>query len=266
MKKQPLKISWRSWCLYKLAKKDYSAFEMAELIKKRAAASGESIDPQPIVNQLIEEELISDKRYIENQIRIHTGTQNIKGPRELRRKLKSKGGIAEEVLDDYIDDNDGIWTRLAITETNKSLSAAGYSLSRPVSIPDKLYQKIRQRLYRKGFIKNQISEALQGIKPERETPKPVPAPDILKIIERQQNSGKGPIAVRHFLKQKGINESEFTDFLDEEDEGWIESARYVLEKKFSSSAPKSKAEKGKRIRYLLGRGFLMNQINQVLDS
>jgi regulatory protein len=251
--------------LFKLGRRDYSAHEMNQLIRKRATESGQTVDPRPIVEKLVEEEIISDSRYIESQVRMYTGTSNIKGPRELRRNLMQQGGIAEDILDDYIDENDEIWNELSRKERDKTLFANGFQAKFPLFIPEKLYHKLKQKLYRKGFTRDQINFALEGISPEREIKPSVTSHDVQKLIDRQQSSGKGPIAVRQFLKQKGIEESTIQDHFDDDDETWISSAKYVMDKRFGPSAPSTKTDRGKRVKYLMGRGFLMKQINAALE-
>ena len=236
------------------------------MIGKRAAESGEVVDAEPIVHQLVDEGLIDDIRYIRNQIRLHTGPQNIKGPRELKRKLSFKGGISDDIINEWIDENADTWKELARVECQKTLSISGLSNELQQVIPEKTYQKIRQKLFRKGFTGCQIDSAMEGLSYQKDRKIAAGSYDVQKIIDKQKSIGKGPAAIRYLLKQKGFDASSIEEHLDFEDKSWVDIAKTVVEKKFGKSVSKSKSEKGKRIKYLLGKGFLVDHAKEALEE
>jgi len=264
MRKKPLKISWRSWCLYKLARRDYSAFEMRTLIQKRAADSDQEVDPVPIVSQLVEEGILDDERYVTGKIRFYTESTYRKGPKKLRDELTHKGGIAPELLDKYLDDNDAKWFGSAKKNRDKILFEKGLNAEVPQQIPDKLYLKIKRSLYTKGFTRGQIDSALEGFKPYHERTPPKPPGDIQKLVESRMSSGKGPYDIRQTLLQKGVEKETVQNYLDYPEEIWQEIAAKERIKRFGEQKPKTFKEKKKQTDFLQRRGFSFDQIRAVL--
>ncbi len=262
MPKKPLKISWRNWCLYKLAKRDYSAFEMGQLIQKRAKDSKQEVDPDPVVEKLVDDGLIDDDRYIKSQISIHTQSNNIKGPKQIRMKLKHKGGIPADLLDQYIDEMDPKWFQLAKKCFLKTLPEKIESETSPICISIKEIQKSKQKLYQKGFTASQIDFALKGVLVEKEDSKEFDSEEIKRWISRRMSDGKGPMDIKHFLKGKGVSEDVIKQTLNMDDEMWVDIARKALNKRFDLNKKSSKKDKRKQMDFLLRRGFLSYQAQE----
>ncbi|MBU3914274.1 RecX family transcriptional regulator [bacterium] len=264
MKQKPLKISWRAWCLYKLSRRDYSSFEMENLIQKRAKESGQEVDPVPIVAQLVEEGTIDDDRYVQSQVRLYTEIFSSKGPLELRRHLKTKGGIPSEMIDQYIDNDDRQWYQTALKLRHKSLSEKGFSDEEQQEIPEKVFHTIKQKLYRKGFTEQQIGFGMQGLKPIRIREVQDKSFNVEKLIESRMLSGKGPYEIKQFLLQKGVEKERIQDHLDFPEEVWLEIAAREREKRFGGKKPKTMKEKRKQTDFLQRRGFDFEQIKKVM--
>ncbi|MBU2510663.1 RecX family transcriptional regulator [bacterium] len=266
MKKKPLKITWRSWCLYKLAKRDYSANELTQAILQRAKESEQVVDPAPIIDKLVAEGVIDDERYIQSQIRLHTDSYSIKGPRVLKDKLRQKGGITQDQIDQHLDVNDSRWADLAKESRSKFLLEKGINLENGNKVPIKLYSKLKQQLFRKGFTRSQIDAAMEGMVPDYHEESNFSSLEVERMVQKQIISGKGPYAIKQDLKQKGIEETIIHEFLDFEDEQWILTAKSTLEKKFRGEKPSSSAKKRKQIEFLLRKGFSMEQAKAAVED
>lgn len=266
MKRKPLKISWKSWCLYKLTSRDYSAYELKQAIIKRASESDQTVDPEPIIAELEEEGLIDDRRYIQNQISISLSGSRLKGPKEVKRKLQQKGGIKPDLVSEYINESDQKWFEAASIVVKNTLSAKNIHFNPPQEIPIKIVQNLRQKLFRKGFTKQQIEHALNGIKAFYPKKEKNPNLDFEKEIRRMKSNGKGPAAISHYLKETGVEIENTENLLDIYSEEWIIQARELLLKKYGNQKRLSKKEKKKQFDYLFRRGFLAFQIQKVLEN
>jgi len=265
MRRKPLKISWRAWCLYKLGKRDYSAFEMRQSLSKRAADSEQTVDVDEVVDKLVFEGIIDDTRYIESQIGMHTGTFGLKGPRELEKKLRIQGGISADLISQYIDPEDRKWYDLAKEHCQKTffremdISESGNAVS------EKLFFKVKNRLYRKGFTRSQIDFALQGFQPQREVRTENGSGELQRWIEKRMADGRGPYDILPFLRQKGFDKDEIQAQLQYSDEVWVELAAKEREKRFGQGMPKTAKEKRKQIEFLQRRGFQFEHISNVFE-
>lgn len=266
MKRKPLKISWKSWCLYKLAIRDYSSFEMKQMILKRASESDQEVDPVPLINELIKDGAINDERYLKNQLAIATNDQQIKGPREVKRKMIDKGGLSEELINVYFNENDSIWFQLAEKLKIQTLSAKGLTTLDSRAIPIKLFTSLKQKLYRKGFTREQINHAMANLVPEYEQKEPVVPRDLERQVEKLRLSGKGPKAIFYELKQKGAKEAEIQAILDKLDVDWIEQAMDQVERKYGSVKKLTHKERKKRFDFLARKGYTTDQIRVALEA
>ncbi len=266
MKRKPLKISWRAWCLYKLGKRDYSEFEMRQDLLRRAAESEQTVDADAIVDKLVEEGMIDDTRYIESQIGMHAGTFGLKGPRELERKLRIKGGISSTLISTYIDPEDRKWYELAKNYCQKELSREMNTVGSELEVPEKLFFNLKNRLYRKGFSSSQIDFALESFKPVREVKIEQKSGSLKRMIENRMADGKGPYEITQFLKQKGFDGNEIQAQMQFPDEVWIDLAARAREKRFGQGRPKTVKDKRKQIDFLRRRGYLFEHINNVFEQ
>ncbi len=266
MKKNPLKISWRNWCLYKLAKRDYSSFELTQAILQRAKDSDQIVDPKPVIDQLVSEGIIDDERYVESQIRMQTSGYNIKGPRVIKEKLSQKGGVPDDLISRFLDESDPIWNDLAVKFRSKALSEQNIEPQDSIKIPIKLLQKIKQQLYRKGFNRSQIDYAVAGLSPDFSETKEWESDEVERLIEKLRFSGKGPFGVKQALRQKGIDDELISKCLDPEDDIWIDEAVSALGRKFKSAKSANKGQIRKMIEFLLRRGFNLDQAKQAAQK
>ena len=84
-------------------------------------------------------------------------------------------------------------------------------------------------------------------------------------INMRKRRGYGPGRIALELKERGINESQFTDFLDRNNSDWFEVMRQQYYKKYGNQLADDYAEKVKRAKHLQSRGFPLDWIFN-LDS
>ncbi len=81
--------------------------------------------------------------------------------------------------------------------------------------------------------------------------------------------GYGALAINHELKQSGISQFDIDSVLFDVAEDWLSLIKQVYEKKYGEHQKLTLAERAKRSRFLLQRGFssaLIQQFFKVLDK
>jgi len=89
---------------------------------------------------------------------------------------------------------------------------------------------------------------------------------IESMIAARQRRGYGPLRVRQELEKKGIPRETVEEWLDPRAREWITLLKEVRRKKFGVKQTKNYAERAKQARFLQGRGFTFDQIQQVLNA
>ncbi|MBN2689768.1 MAG: regulatory protein RecX [Gammaproteobacteria bacterium] len=82
-------------------------------------------------------------------------------------------------------------------------------------------------------------------------------------IHSRSNKGFGPLKIAEELKQRGVNQTIYQQFLDEQD--WHQLACQVRIKKFGKSLPSDFVLRAKQMNFLQYRGFAGEQIRAVMD-
>ncbi len=121
---------------------------------------------------------------------------------------------------------------------------------------------LAQKLRARGFAAMEIEEEIARLH----------AVDLLsdqrfaaEYLEFRLARGYGPLKIIFELKSKGIAEEESRALVANVDQTvWEDSLRELYRKKFPKKIT-NLADKARRMRFLLSRGFTKNQINQVLD-
>lgn len=75
------------------------------------------------------------------------------------------------------------------------------------------------------------------------------------FVKMRVNQGKGKLLISQQLKQKGINEFDFSKF------NFNTLAKELRLRKYGETEPKNYTEKAKQMRFLQGRGFSFDEIN-----
>jgi len=265
MKLKPLKISWRAWCLEQLARRDYSAHEMREKIRRRAQAAGQQVDADAEVAQLVAEGIVDDRRYLENQVAMHTGTVSLKGPRELERRFSVVGGVADSLIAEYIQPDDPRWFDLARDYSRRCFEREAGGAGSSQQVPEKLFFRVRSQLQRKGFTRAQVEAALSDYRPVREDGDGVSAETVRRWVEKRMADGRGPGDIRQFLRHKGIPDGAIQPHLGLPDEIWIDAAARERERRFGAGKPRSAKEKRQQTDFLRRRGFSFDHIAKALE-
>ncbi|VUD51863.1 Regulatory protein RecX [Thalassocella blandensis] len=88
---------------------------------------------------------------------------------------------------------------------------------------------------------------------------------VESFIRAKKSAGKGPILIKHELKDKGISDYLVAAYVYDNDEEWRELAERVYEKKFGDRDYSDAKEKGKRMRFMASRGFPAGIVYELID-
>jgi regulatory protein len=78
--------------------------------------------------------------------------------------------------------------------------------------------------------------------------------------------GFGPMRIRADLQRKGIGAQLWQQSLEAEPVDWFEQARDLAARRFGAVAREDRQLYAKRMRYLLGRGFTLDQARYALQA
>ncbi len=120
-----------------------------------------------------------------------------------------------------------------------------------------------QKLIHKGFAPTVIETVLVQLEAENLLSE---VRFIENFIRSKINHGHGPLRITQALKQKGVDSSEFTLYLENVDIDWQQLACEVRQKRFGQSLPQTPQAKAKQIRFLQYRGFTSDQIRAAFKS
>jgi len=84
-----------------------------------------------------------------------------------------------------------------------------------------------------------------------------------QFIARRSRKGYGPARIRQELNQKGISRTDIEQAMYDCDIDWMALARDQALRKYGEPLPTAFAEKVKVQRFLLNRGYLMEDIQQI---
>ncbi|MBK4785159.1 MAG: regulatory protein RecX [Pantoea sp. Pent] len=87
-----------------------------------------------------------------------------------------------------------------------------------------------------------------------------------RFIQSRARKGYGPQRVRMELQQKGIDRDEINQALFDSEVDWSQCAVEVAKRKFGEPLPQSWAEKSKVQRFLMSKGFMMEDIQAIFRN
>ncbi len=87
-----------------------------------------------------------------------------------------------------------------------------------------------------------------------------------RFIQSRARKGYGPKRVRMELQQKGIDRDEINQALFDSEVDWSQCAAEVAKRKFGEPLPQSWAEKSKVQRFLMSKGFMMEDIQAIFRN
>ena len=85
-------------------------------------------------------------------------------------------------------------------------------------------------------------------------------------IRMRQLKGFGPVRISMELNERGVKESIIDDYLQTDDESWLQTLKQQYLKKYKNKPIEDYNDKAKRIRFLQYRGFTLNVIYQVVSD
>ena len=83
-------------------------------------------------------------------------------------------------------------------------------------------------------------------------------------VDGRVRRGSGPLRIRAELRERGIDDSLITEYLDLYSEQWFDELRRVHDNKYGSELPADRKEMARRARFLEYRGFPTDLIRQLL--
>ncbi|ECI0266229.1 regulatory protein RecX, partial [Salmonella enterica subsp. enterica] len=86
---------------------------------------------------------------------------------------------------------------------------------------------------------------------------------VMRFIASRSRKGYGPARIRQELNQKGISRESTEKAMRECEIDWSEMAREQAVRKYGEPLPSNFSEKVKVQRFLLYRGYLMDDIQQI---
>ena len=124
-------------------------------------------------------------------------------------------------------------------------------------------QELHRKLINKGFEVDEISADLarlaeEGLQSDERFTE--------AFINSRLNRGSGPVKIVQELQQRGVSDQLVSDYLEERDPQWTQSAIEVKNKKFGSAQPEDFKARARQMRFLQYRGFTMQQIQQALGE
>jgi regulatory protein len=81
----------------------------------------------------------------------------------------------------------------------------------------------------------------------------------------RSQKGFGPVRIAYELRQQGVEAKTVEQILRSMADNWLDVLRQVYNKKYPRPGSVEKAERAKRIRFLLQRGFSSSMINTLFD-
>ncbi len=116
-------------------------------------------------------------------------------------------------------------------------------------------QELLQKLRQKGYEKDEILPVLEKLTNDN-----LQSDDRFAehFIEARRMAGYGPRRVIVDLRQRGIPEAIYSDYLSRVD--WCSALQQLWQRKFRGEKPQDGKTLGKQQRFLLSRGFSINDI------
>jgi regulatory protein len=86
------------------------------------------------------------------------------------------------------------------------------------------------------------------------------------FLNQQLQRGRGPIAIEHGLRERGVSGSVLALALESLDVDWAARAREQRQRRFGATSPASVKEYARQARFLRARGFTGEQVHQALGA
>ena len=83
-------------------------------------------------------------------------------------------------------------------------------------------------------------------------------------IHIRKQKGFGPLRIGMELNERGVDESVYHAYLQQDSDAWLEVLERTYQAKYRGAPIKDFQEKAKRIRFLQYRGFTLDNIHKVI--
>jgi regulatory protein len=122
------------------------------------------------------------------------------------------------------------------------------------------FHELQQKLSRRFFDPDLISDQLNLLKDEN-----LQSDErfVESFVNGRKSRGKGPMVIRHELKQKGIAAELVAMYLDDDPDEWLAIAQQTYRKKFGDKPVADQKDKARRLRFMQYRGFSGEIIRQL---
>ena len=122
--------------------------------------------------------------------------------------------------------------------------------------------ELKNKLLKSGFSASEIDSLLQELEQEK-----LQSDErfVESYINMRAGRGFGPLKIIAELRSKGIDKITIERLCSTHATSWSDLAEKQYHKKFGNGQPKDRTELAKRIRYLLGKGFTMEQFKSYID-
>lgn len=218
-----------------------------------------NIEPQhtelvnKILNEFEERGYISEKRFVENFLRIkhYDGF----GETKIKNELKTKG-INPEQYEHVFEEYDFLEAAREYIERK----------SEGKEYTEKEIEKLQRKMISRGFSFNQISPFIQKLNRKQividdENEDEVDFSEARKFIQKKIQKGYGIQKIKQELKHKGLVHS--NELFEEFD--FFEAAKSYKIKKYGEVVPEDYNEKNKQKQHLLSRGFNFEQVGYAFE-
>jgi len=121
--------------------------------------------------------------------------------------------------------------------------------------------EIRTKLLRKEFALSEIDAAIRDI---QQADLQSDARYTQAYIRSRRMRGFGPVRIGMELRERGVSDAIVLEHLKPDNRVWLETLKHEYEKKFGVGASEDFQEKAKRMRFLQYRGFLPENIHEVV--
>lgn len=133
---------------------------------------------------------------------------------------------------------------------------------RLLSIREHSRNELALKLRTKGYTKQKIEPVLDELESKNLQSDLRFTQNLIRV---RQSKGYGPLYVKSYLQEKGVDTQTIESMLDFNDIAWQKALRSSAVKKFGETKPPDFRQKARQVRFLTNRGFTSQQIRDFFD-
>lgn len=122
--------------------------------------------------------------------------------------------------------------------------------------------EIRRKLKQKDFSDSEIEAVVEQLQQEGLLSDDRYAESYIRM---RMDKGYGPLRIALELRERGVAESDYGQYLYADDLDWRSVLKAAYAKKYGNTACDDFHEKARRIRYLQYRGFALDKIHELIE-